>query len=928
MKESAFNDFAPGSRISHPDFGTGVVLDAPRDGYLRGFFSAGERRIPVGAVRLEQSRTERILRAVAGGEERARKAWLCYEAHALPVMESASALTSAKIDLLPHQVVLTHRIATASPRRFLIADEVGLGKTIETALLLRELASRGELNRALMVVPAGLVNNWHRELNEVFNLNFEVFGSEGDITDRKSNAFAKHDRLIASIDTLKRPARIKRLLEAPRWDLVVFDEAHHLTAYRSGGKVRKTENYKLAEAMKGHARDLVLLSATPHQGNHFQFWMLAQLLNPTLFGSPEEMVQQRHRLNTIMLRRTKADACRPDGSPLFARRWVHTESFLMRDDERRFYERLREYLEDGFDLARRQGNQGRALGFLMAIFQKIAASSFSAVRRTLKRRLLMLTLHEAMLKDKALDIEGREQLLDEARALVHEEFGVARDTVGRNEVDRILADLKLKLAKKLDEEALEMASDPYGTEFAASHAEDAAATAVNLHLPEERMRIGELLELFPKQRETKAQKLLDGLGMLWRQNKDEKIVIFATYLGTVDLIAREIEQQFPGQGVTVLRGGDHGAKVAAERRFRQKDGPRVLVCTAAGREGINLQFARILFNFDLPWNPMDLEQRIGRIHRYGQLHTAQVYNLVLSDTIEGRIFLLLDEKLSEIARTLGKVDEQGNVAEDLRAQILGQLSERLSYDRLYQEALSDPELKRTKVELEAALANAREAREVVFDLFQDLEGFSLDDYKPFSDVSSGLERLVTFLSTALSDKQLRVVKGNDQTYDIVAADGSKRLQFTLDRDTATTRDDLELLGIDHPLVQDELRRWRSLPPEEVGIAVQGDSKESLSLTLWLIETTAGKGERRTLLLPIAVKKDGTRAPQRERHADRAFALLPGSEAFSISERLGLAVHSAEPMLQRELKHKGMALGDGSYSAELIGYVEIRGEGLT
>jgi superfamily II DNA or RNA helicase len=142
-----------------------------------------------------------------------------------------------------------------------------------------------------MVVPAGLVNNWHRELNEVFNLDFEVFGSEGDITDRKTNAFAKHDRLIASIDTLKRPARIKRLLDAPRWDLVVFDEAHHLTAYRTGGKVRKTENYKLAEALKDHSRDLMLLSATPHQGNHFQFWMLAQLLNPTLFGSPEEMLE-------------------------------------------------------------------------------------------------------------------------------------------------------------------------------------------------------------------------------------------------------------------------------------------------------------------------------------------------------------------------------------------------------------------------------------------------------------------------------------------------------------------------------------------------------------------------------------------------------------------------------------------------------------
>ncbi len=135
--------FSPGDRITHPDFGAGVVLDTPREGYLRAFFSSGERRVPLESVQREVSRTERILRAVEGTPERARAVWLSYEAHALPVMESASALTSARIDLLPHQVVLTHRIATASPRRFLIADEVGLGKTIETALILRELASRG-----------------------------------------------------------------------------------------------------------------------------------------------------------------------------------------------------------------------------------------------------------------------------------------------------------------------------------------------------------------------------------------------------------------------------------------------------------------------------------------------------------------------------------------------------------------------------------------------------------------------------------------------------------------------------------------------------------------------------------------------------------------------------------------------------------------
>jgi superfamily II DNA or RNA helicase len=915
-------NFSPGQRINHSEFGQGVVLDIPQEDYVRAFFSIGERRVPIHSIQQELSRTKRILGSVTDDAKRARKAWLCYEAHAIPIMESAAALTSAKIDLLPHQVVLTHRVTTASPRRFLIADEVGLGKTIETALILRELASRGELKRALMIVPAGLVNNWHRELNDVFNLDFEVFGSEGDITDRKTNAFAKHDLLIASIDTLKRPARIKRLLDAPRWDLVVFDEAHHITAHRNGNKVRKTENYKLAEAIKNHTRDLLLLSATPHQGNHFQFWMIIQLLNPTLFSSPEEMIENRYRLNTVMIRRTKADSCQSDGSPLFARRFVHTESFLMNAEEKRFYEKLREYLEDGFDLARRQGNKGRALGFLMVIFQKIAASSFAAVRRTLKRRLLMLTLHEALLRDKELDIDGRERLTDEARELIHEEFNLPHDNMGRIEVDRVIADLKYRLIKKLDEEALEFASDPYGSEFSATHAEEAASAVVNLHLPEERLRIGDLLNAFPQQRESKIQKLLDGISALWEQNADEKIVIFATYLGTVNLIDREINLAFPGQGVVVLRGGDHGAKVAAERKFRQKNGPRILVCTAAGREGINLQFARILFNFDLPWNPMDVEQRIGRIHRYGQNHTAQVYNLVLSDTIEGRIFLLLDEKLTEIARTVGKIDEQGKVAEDLRTQILGQLSERLNYDKLYQEALSDPELKRTRLELEAALSNSREARLVVFDLFQDLDRFSLDDYKPFSDTSSSLERVIQFLSTAIEDKHQRMINVGDGIYNLMTSDGVVIAKFTTDRETATNNDGIELVGIDHPIIQAELNRWHDLPPEEIGIAVKGGTEETAVLTFWLVETQMVNGDKRIIIQPIAINQDGSRIPFLEKQGERYLKLSSEQSNLTIQQRQELFSQYIEPTLQRELKHKGTTNGDGSYSAELIGYVEI------
>jgi superfamily II DNA or RNA helicase len=915
-------ELLPGQRISHAELGQGVVVEGPRDGYVRAFFTGGERRVPLSALALQRSRAERILESVEGTPERLRKAWLAYQAHALPLMESAAALTSARIDLLPHQVVLTHRVATASPRRFLIADEVGLGKTIETALILRELASRSELERALMVVPAGLVNNWHRELNEVFNLDFEVFGSEGDVTDRKSNAFSKHHRLIASIDTLKRPTRVQRILEAPKWDLVVFDEAHHLTATRTGSRVRKTENYKLAEALRNHARDLILLSATPHQGNHFQFWMLIQLLDPTLFKSVDEMVDQRHRLGTVVFRRTKADACQPDGSPLFARRWVHTESFVMSPAERQFYERLQQYLQDGFDLAKRRGSQGQALGFLMAIFQKIAASSFAAVRRTLQRRLLMLTIHEAVLRDRDLDIDGREKLYSEARDLIHEEYALSRDPVGRSETDRILADLKLRLVKRLDEEELELASDPYGSEYASAHAEELAGAAISLHLPEERTRLREVLASFPPTRETKIDKLLSGLGVLWRQNPQEKVVIFATYLGTVDLVARQIEAMYPGQGVVVLRGGDHGAKLAAERRFRQKDGPCVLVCTAAGREGINLQFARVLFNFDLPWNPMDIEQRIGRIHRYGQRDTAQVYNLVLSDTIEGRIFLLLNDKLNEIALTLGKVDEHGNVAEDLRAQILGQLSERLNYDRLYQAAISDPELRRTKVELEAALSNATEARQVVFELFQDLEGFSLEEYKPFADVTGGLGRLRDFLNIALQDRGQRLEPVGDHLFELRGANASSVARFTDDREKATSGAGLDLLGLDHPIVEEALSRARAIAPEDLGVAVKTHDGLTGVASCWLVEATTQKGERRSFVLPLVLRDDGTRVPQAERDSDWLFSLPPTNSDSSQSARHEMLHRTIEPTLQRELRHRGIITDGASFSAELLTWIEL------
>jgi len=362
-------------------------------------------------------------------------------------------------------------------------------------------------------------------------------------------------------------------------------------------------------------------------------------------------------------------------------------------------------------------------------------------------------------------------------------------------------------------------------------------------------------------------------------------------------------------------------RLAAERRFKLPHGPRVMICTAAGREGINLQHARVLFNFDLPWNPMDIEQRIGRIHRYGQRHTAQVYNLVLSDTIEGRIFLLLQDKLTEIAKTLGKVDEHGDIAEDLRAQILGQLSERLSYESLYSQALSDPELRRTRLELEAALSNAAEAHEVVFELFQDLDSFSLEDYQPFSDISEGMSHLVRFLRTAVEEdgQQLRPIDGDVLTI-TTTGDTRSALCFTTERDTSLQREDVELMGLDHPLVVSYMQRYRDLPSQDIGIRVHSDDGRTGVLSLWYITTQGECGETKTTVLPLAVDGDGQRIPVWERQIDHLFQLTPAPQATapyaqSLPDML-------EPMILRELMHRGFLHQHRGYDAKLIGWIEM------
>ena len=707
----------------------------------------------------------------------------------------------------------------------------------------------------------------------------------------------------------------------------MFDEAHHLTAYRQNGKLVKTQNFKLAEMLKEHTRDLVLLSATPHQGDHFRFWMLVQMLDPTLFNSPAEMVEHRHRLNTVIFRRTKADACQPDGSTLFARRQVHTEAFKMSAPEKTFYEALVAYLQDGFALAKRQGKRGQGLAFVMTIFQKIAASSFAAVQRTLRRRLIALTIQEALMHDQKLDIESRNSALDEARTLIRELHGIAAGRLEDAEVERLLADYRYKILRlqREEEEALGAGADEFASETRAADAEDAAISSVAIALPEERRRIKELLAKFPPQRETKVEKLMGAFGELWRQNPQERMVVFATYLGSVEMLGAEIEKQYPGKGVTVLKGGDHGAKTAAEKRFKAPDGPRVLICTAAGREGINLQHARVLFNFDLPWNPMDLEQRIGRIHRYGQSDTAQIYNLVLSDTIEGSIFLLLDEKLTEIGRALGKVDERGQIAEDLRTQILGQLSVQLNYASLYSEALNDPLLKRTRVELETAMSNAVEARKVVFELFQDLDGFRLDDYKAMGNPKEGMDALIRFIADAATAEGETFTGRGDKMFAWINRDTQNEILLTTERELSLQKESVQLLGLDHPIVAGYLRKFRELLPEELGICVQTQDGTDGVLAAWAVEARGDKGQVKRMIITLAVNGDGRRHVAWEREPEKIWrSRVSSQQGKQADKRLAILRNTLEPMLQRELEHRGLDKVNRGFEAKLIAWVEVVG----
>ncbi len=561
----------------------------------------------------------------------------------------AFAIETSRIDPLLHQrFAVYERMLKQDPLRFLLADDAGAGKTIMTGLYVREMLSRGRLKRVLIVPPAGLVGNWRRELQTLFRLDFRIVtGADA----RGSNPFrgAGSDRVIVSVDTLAGETMFNALRQAggPAYDIVVFDEAHKLSVRDRGGRVERTLRYKLAEALAVRAdsgssfgglgwtaRHLLLLTATPHMGKSLPYAWLWRLLDADAFGAVEAVrrapqpTRDRH-----FLRRTKEEMVGLDGKPLYPPRRCSTFTYELSggdNGEQDLYDRTTQYLDEHY--GRALDNQP-AVELAKTVFQRRLASSTSALLRSFERRIEKL----AQTADAIETGELTEDLLHRRQALLSKRY--RRDYFDDTAADEDVASEGWAEGNEAYEDAVLGAVTVVGVEELRREARQVEALAVRAR------------RLVDSGRETKFERLREVLERPEHQN--EKWLIFSEHRDTVDYLVRRLEGLgHRGQTAQIHGGMDWKERDRQVEAFRRANGAHYMVATDAAGEGINLQFCRLMVNYDIPWNPARLEQRMGRIHRYGQQFEVRIVNLVAGSTREGRVLRVLLEKLEEIRAEL------------------------------------------------------------------------------------------------------------------------------------------------------------------------------------------------------------------------------------------------------------------------------------
>jgi superfamily II DNA or RNA helicase len=599
-----------------------IWFDAPRTGGMEPFIypvAEAEQRFEIlkGGTAAFQAESE-IVRLVAE----------CYRlAHAY-LFNPLFATETSLIDPLPHQLIAVYDHMLQHPRlRYLLADDAGAGKTIMAGLYIREMLLRRLVERVLIVPPAGLVGNWERELRNLFRLRFRIVGS-GDGASENPLEDPKNDLAIVSVDTLTRPRMRGHMREARPYDLVVFDEAHKLSAYRDADlTVRASKRYEMAEEIAAQGRHLMLLTATPHMGKDDPYYFLWRLLEPELLSTPEAFNRlSRDRRTSYALRRMKEEMVRFDGEPIYPPRDSITVEYPLSADERELYEKTTEYCELHWNRAKLR-NRGAA-GLAMSVLQRRLASSTWALLRSFERREAKLTEELRLLEQgliSAEDLEIRQQQLPQEDV---------RDT------------------KTGDEEEIED-----GREESERNDEE-IVTATDAVSPEELCaEIAEVQRLvslarrvYETKRESKFEKLWDAL----KAYPDTKVLVFTEHRDTLDFLVGRLEALGLTGKITTIHGGmDYKDRDRAAEFFRDPDGARYLVATDAAGEGINLQFCWLLVNYDIPWNPARIEQRMGRVHRYKQHHEVLLLNMVAAETREGRVLKVLLDKLERIRKELG-----------------------------------------------------------------------------------------------------------------------------------------------------------------------------------------------------------------------------------------------------------------------------------
>ena len=564
------------------------------------------------------------------------------------------AVHTSLVEPLPHQITAVYEaMLPRQPLRFLLADDPGAGKTIMAGLLMKELIVRGDLRRCLVVCPGSLAEQWQDELRRRFHLSFDIPTAEGIRAAASGNWFTEHSLIIARMDKLARDEALQALLAAPdcRFDLVVCDEAHKMSAHFHRGEVAYTKRYRLGRLLSGIARHFLLLTATPHNGKEEDFQLFLALLDPDRFEGRFRDGVHQVETSDLMRRMVKEALLKFDGAPLFPERIAHSVPYRLSTPERRLYEAVTSYVRQEFNRADALDDNKRtgAVGFALTILQRRLASSPEAIYQSLHRRRERLqerlretseTEAEALfaagpgLDDEELEDldEAPEAELEAAEAAVMDAATAARTAAElQAEIDTLatLEALAAELRHSGEDAKWQQLAGLLTTVLARAPAAEVAEERPPYH------GSGEIPPPAPSPR--------------------HKLVVFTEHRDTLRYLQRRTATLLGNENAVVEIHGGMGRRErrAAQDVFLNDPQARVLLATDAAGEGINLQRAHLMVNYDLPWNPNRLEQRFGRIHRIGQTEVCHLWNLVAADTREGDVYRTLLDKLEQARFSLG-----------------------------------------------------------------------------------------------------------------------------------------------------------------------------------------------------------------------------------------------------------------------------------